>query len=125
MSEDAKETLVRYLAVQRDALRWKLEGVSEREARMPMTPTGTNLLLAPATIVVTSTADAGPGTLRAALDAAQDGDVIGFDPSIGGQTIVVATRLIVDKSVTIQGSQTSGMTLSGGGSSGVLNVQES
>ena len=44
MSEDAKDTLTRYLTVQRDALRWKLDGVSEREARMPMTPTGTNLL---------------------------------------------------------------------------------
>ena len=44
MSEDAKDTLTRYLTVQRDALRWKLDGLSEREARMPMTPTGTNLL---------------------------------------------------------------------------------
>ncbi|MGC5078155.1 DinB family protein [Agrococcus sp. DT81.2] len=44
MSEEAKETLVRYLHAQQDALRWKLEGVSERDARMPMTPTGTNLL---------------------------------------------------------------------------------
>lgn len=44
MSEDAKETLVRYLHAQRDALRWKLDGLSERDARMPMTPTGTNLL---------------------------------------------------------------------------------
>ncbi|WP_425845316.1 DinB family protein [Agrococcus sp. TSP3-2-1] len=44
MSEDAKATLVRYLDAQRDALRWKLEGLGERELRMPMTPTGTNLL---------------------------------------------------------------------------------
>jgi len=44
MSEDAKEALVRYLRAQRDALRWKLDGLSERDARMPMTPTGTNLL---------------------------------------------------------------------------------
>lgn len=44
MSDDAKETLTRYLAAQRDALRWKLEGLPERDLRMPMTPTGTNLL---------------------------------------------------------------------------------
>ncbi|WP_413319052.1 DinB family protein [Agrococcus sp. 1P02AA] len=44
MSDDAKETLQRYLTAQRDALRWKLEGLSERELRMPMTDTGTNLL---------------------------------------------------------------------------------
>lgn len=44
MSEDTKQTLVRYLHAQRDALRWKLDGIAERDARMPMTPTGTNLL---------------------------------------------------------------------------------
>jgi hypothetical protein len=42
--DDEKAVLVRYLLLQRDALRWKLEGVSERDARMPMTATGTNLL---------------------------------------------------------------------------------
>jgi len=44
MTDRTDETLVRYLRAQRDALRWKLDGLSERDARMPMTPTGTNLL---------------------------------------------------------------------------------
>ncbi|MCH1882507.1 DinB family protein [Agrococcus sp. ARC_14] len=44
MGEDHKAMLIRYLLLQRDTLRWKLDGVSERDARMPMTPTGTNLL---------------------------------------------------------------------------------
>ena len=44
MGDEAKDILARYLRQQRDALRWKLDGVSERDARMPMTPTGTNLL---------------------------------------------------------------------------------
>ncbi len=39
-----KETLKRYLQQVREALLWKLDGVSERDARWPMTPTGTNLL---------------------------------------------------------------------------------
>ncbi len=39
-----KETLKRYLQQARDALLWKLDGVSERDARWPMTRTGTNLL---------------------------------------------------------------------------------
>lgn len=39
-----KETLHRYLQIQRDALLWKLDGLSERQLRWPMTPTGTNLL---------------------------------------------------------------------------------
>lgn len=44
MGDDEQAILERCLLQQRDALRWKLEGVSERDARMPMTPTGTNLL---------------------------------------------------------------------------------
>ena len=41
---DEKAMLQGYLQRQRDALLWKLEGLGEREARLPMTPTGTNLL---------------------------------------------------------------------------------
>ncbi|NNU26715.1 DUF664 domain-containing protein [Isoptericola sediminis] len=42
--DDAKVTLLRYLRGAREALVWKTEGLSERELRMPRTPTGTNLL---------------------------------------------------------------------------------
>ncbi len=42
MSE--KETLQRYLRVQRDALLSKVDGVGEYDARRPHVPTGTNLL---------------------------------------------------------------------------------
>ncbi|KZM35385.1 DinB family protein [Oerskovia enterophila] len=41
---DHKATLHRYLQAARDALVWKLEGLDERAARWPWTPTGTNLL---------------------------------------------------------------------------------
>ena len=45
MSEsDAKADLHRYLRSAREALLWKLEGLSEYDVRRPMTPTGTNLL---------------------------------------------------------------------------------
>ena len=40
----AKATLKRYLDVARDALVWKLEGLSEYDARRPLTPTASNLL---------------------------------------------------------------------------------
>jgi uncharacterized damage-inducible protein DinB len=43
-AHDPKETLHRYLRAGRDALLWKLEGLSEYDARRPLTPTGTNLL---------------------------------------------------------------------------------
>ena len=45
MSEpDPKTDLHRYLQAAREALLWKLEGLSEYDIRRPMVPTGTNLL---------------------------------------------------------------------------------
>ena len=41
---DPKAELQRYLQAARDALLWKLDGLSEYDVRRPMTPTGTNLL---------------------------------------------------------------------------------
>ncbi|GAB2865707.1 DinB family protein [Nocardioides pacificus] len=41
---DVKTDLHRYLQQARDALVWKLDGLSEYDARRPLTPTGTNLL---------------------------------------------------------------------------------
>ncbi len=41
---DLKETLCRYLDALRDSVVWKVEGVAERDLRMPLTASGTNLL---------------------------------------------------------------------------------
>ncbi len=41
---DDKQTLLRTLANARGVLRWKLEGLSDYDARRPLTRTGTNLL---------------------------------------------------------------------------------
>jgi uncharacterized damage-inducible protein DinB len=41
---DPKADLRRYLQEEREALLWKLEGLSEYDIRRPMVPTGTNLL---------------------------------------------------------------------------------
>jgi len=41
---DPKDTLVEYLQSARDAIVWKVEGLSDYDARRPLTPTGTNLL---------------------------------------------------------------------------------
>lgn len=43
-TSDPKDTLVDYLQSARDAIVWKVEGLSEYDARRPLTPTGTNLL---------------------------------------------------------------------------------
>jgi hypothetical protein len=42
--EAAREELLHYLQVGRDAVVWKLEGLSDYDVRRPLTPTGTNLL---------------------------------------------------------------------------------
>lgn len=44
MSDATKAALHRYLGHGRDAVVWKLEGLSEYDVRRPLTPTGTNLL---------------------------------------------------------------------------------
>ncbi len=43
-ADAAKGDLHRYLQAGREAIVWKLEGLSEYDVRRPMTPTGTNLL---------------------------------------------------------------------------------
>ena len=59
-----------------------------------------------ATITVTSSADAGGGTLRAAIAAANPlgGDTINFNPALNGATIFLdAGELVIDKNLTITG----------------------
>jgi uncharacterized damage-inducible protein DinB len=44
MASEPKEDLHRYLQAAREAMLWKLDGLSDYDIRRPMTPTGTNLL---------------------------------------------------------------------------------
>jgi hypothetical protein len=44
MGDDQKQRLHDYLEENREALRWKVEGLSEYDVRRPLTRTGTNLL---------------------------------------------------------------------------------
>src|SRR3954447_21230257 len=44
MTDAAKADLALYLQRGREALLWKLDGVSEYDVRRPLVPTGTNLL---------------------------------------------------------------------------------
>ena len=65
-----------------------------------------------AEIIVTSTADSGSGSLRQAIAAAQNGDVILFDPAIfpTGQTTVIylSSYISVNKSISIYGGSSDG-----------------
>jgi hypothetical protein len=73
-----------------------------------------------ATIPVTSSADAGAGSLRAALTSAGSGDTITIPP----MTITLTSGpLSVTKGVTIAGAGAQATTVSGGDTSGVFDVQ--
>jgi CSLREA domain-containing protein len=57
-----------------------------------------------ATLTVTNTNDSGPGSLRQAIADAGLGDVITFGPSLSGQTITLASTLVIDRDLTIDAS---------------------
>ena len=70
---------------------------------------------------VLNTADSGPGSLRAAVAAAADGDVVQFaDPAFG--EIALASELTIDKDLTIHGLGAAATTLGGGGQHRVLTI---
>jgi predicted outer membrane repeat protein len=72
-----------------------------------------------ATWTVTSVRDSGPGTLREAVDAAQNGDTIVFDRSV--RTIVLSSgELVIARSVTIEGAK--GVTIMSNLSSRAFNI---
>jgi hypothetical protein len=78
----------------------------------------------PSTLTVTTTADSGPGSLRADLAAAKSGDTIVFSPSLDGQTInLTSGELSINKSVNIQGPGAGLLTVSGDGLSRVFDVK--
>ena len=73
----------------------------------------------PNVITVTHTADTGygvtsvPGSFRAAIELAQPGDTIQFDPSLANQTITLERRYDIEQDITIDGANPSGLTLCG------------
>jgi len=69
----------------------------------------------PSTLTVNTTADSGPGSLRADVAAALPGDTIAFDLSLAGKTInIFSGQLVINKSLTIQGPGAGLLTISGG-----------
>ncbi len=59
----------------------------------------------PSTLTVTNTNDSGAGSLRAAIAAANSGDIIAFDSGLAGQTIsLTGGELAINKSLTIEGT---------------------
>ena len=78
---------------------------------------------APAEVTVTSLADSGVGSLRDALTVVADGGTITFDPGLAGGTLALTSgQLVVDRSVTVDGSAAPGLVISGNLTSRVIEV---
>jgi hypothetical protein len=75
-----------------------------------------------ATITVTSTADTGSGTLRSAIAAAGNGDVINFSLTYPATILLSSGELQVTNNVTISGPGAANLTISGNNGSRVFHV---
>jgi subtilisin family serine protease len=73
------------------------------------------------TIFVTNTADSGPGTLRAALGSAANGDTIDAS-GVSGTILLTSGALLVSNSVTILGPGPANLAVNGNGASHVFNI---
>ena len=71
---------------------------------------------------VTTTADSGPGSLRAAVAAASEGDGVCFDASLGGKTITITSAEIVFSLGLHFRSSGATVTISGGGAKRIFHV---
>lgn len=86
--------------------------------------TGATALAAPPpTGQVTSALDSGAGSLREVIAAAPAGAVIRFDPTLAGQSIRLASELVLAKNLTIDAMDPAvAVTLEGNGTERVLRV---
>ncbi|NEO98662.1 MAG: hypothetical protein F6K58_08270 [Symploca sp. SIO2E9] len=66
-----------------------------------------------ATITVTNIENNGDGSLREAIAKAKSGDTIKFARTLANKTITLQRAFIIDKSLTIDGANAPGLTLSG------------
>src|SRR5262245_54055967 len=75
-----------------------------------------------ATITVSYYNDSGPGSLRQALAAANDGDTINFNSSLNGQITLTSGQLMVDKGVNITGPGANRLAVSANHASRVFYI---
>jgi hypothetical protein len=75
---------------------------------------------------VSTTADAGAGSLRDAITNSASGDTINFLPALNGQTITLTSgALTIKHSLTISGPGAGSLTISGGGAGRVFDIEAS
>jgi predicted outer membrane repeat protein len=78
-----------------------------------------------AILTVTSKANSGAGSLREMISKAQAGDTIKFASSLANQTITLSSQLNIDKNLTVDAANASGLTISGNKATRVFDVKQS
>jgi hypothetical protein len=80
-------------------------------------------VISPDHTIVTSLADSGPGTLPYALQKADNGATITFDPRLSGQTISLAQNgLDINKSITLRGPA-DGININSGSTGKYIHIE--
>jgi hypothetical protein len=88
----------------------------------PVAPLKPHFGIGPILTVTNTSGGTGTGSLRWAARQATVYSIILFDPSLAGATITLDSTLRVGPDVTIEGPQTKGITISGGGTMGVMDL---
>ena len=91
-------------------------------ATAPVAPLKPNFGIGPILTVTNTSGGTGTGSLRWAVRQANYYSIIYFDPSLAGATITLDSTLRVGPDVTIEGPQTKGITISGGGTMEVMDL---
>src|SRR5262245_57107027 len=77
----------------------------------------------PSTLTVVNNLDSGVGSLRRAISDANNGDTIGFAPSLSGQTITLTGGdLVINSSLTSEGPGPNQLAISGNGKRRVFSI---
>lgn len=86
-------------------------------------PSASTNMPVPPSVTVTNNNDTGSGSLRDAIANVDPDGTIDFDPMVTGQTITLTSgELVIDKSLTIQGPTSGGVTISGDSGIRIFNV---
>jgi hypothetical protein len=91
-------------------------------ATAPAAPPKPQFGIGPILTVINTSGGTGTGSLRWAARQATVYSIIQFDPSLAGATITLDSTVRVGPDVTIEGPKTKGVTISGGGTMGVLDL---